>query len=204
MARFIKGKRVNNQISGAEFSKFVDEEKAKIIKEKVAIVKRIAPQKAIETRKKITKAWFGGASDSSNAFQGAMDSRIAYTRFNNKNEVTIHISTWVNLNRLYELSNHDSLDRWVVRHKSFGELDWEYTEPEWILHLPWDEGIIGLPKYANTYEYIFHQKYNGNGWKNGRNLNFLKRETSLKHASKSSSLWKSYFEDEINKALKNI
>lgn len=203
MAKFTKGNRINDQISGRAFKVFLDKESRKIINKKVRTVKKVAPEEMKRTRRFITNLWFDTEGDGY-AFEQSYEAKVVYTRFTGNANVKIYLSSWVNLDKLFSLSNHVDLDKWIDRHEKFSDqLDWEYTEKEWIFHLPWDEGVIGLPKYASTYEYLYGEKYDGPGWKNGRNLNFVKRSNSLKNATHKSNLWKEYFDNEIDKIIKN-
>ena len=141
----------------ADLSFIVEEVKEDInqqIKNALNSVAHSAKDDIKNLRSQIIKQWFG-EFDGSEFF--AKDRQIVEPSFTSGDMWgVISFKSWTESSLI---RNFETAQRWVDKYD--GE-----SPNEWVSHLIFDEGIIGLPLYSRI------PNYNGMGWENGTNKNF--------------------------------
>lgn len=129
-------------------------------------------------RNKIINEWFEGFNGSDFS---AFENNIVNYNFSAKGLTgTFQFNSWTESSTL---PLHKSAERW----RSI----WGGDQPsnEYVADLVFDEGIIGLPQYATTYEANHNgEKYNGQGWSDSINLHFHQK-TPLSIVIDGSEEW---------------
>lgn len=131
-----------------------------------------------KTRNKIINKWFGEF----NGYDFSADkNNIVKTNFKaNGLTGTFQFDSWTESSTL---EPHRSAERWLAK--------WGGDKPsnEYVADLVFNEGIIGLPQYATTYEDNHNgEKYNGQGWSDSINLHFHQK-TPLSIVIDGSEEW---------------
>jgi hypothetical protein len=157
----------------------------KKISEAMKNVKPVARVEAKNTRNSIIKDWFGRFD-----FIDVVGSTETSAHFTTKNLAgKLIVETWTNSEKY---GNRKSAERWRAKHG--GEME----SSDYVLDLQFNQGIIGLPEFANT-----TPGYSGWGWKDGVNL-YFHQQTPLAEEIENSKEWDIYMDEIEEKIMEYI